>query len=172
VYHEHKQILPQRLDLHYKSSYLVNEMHHGGLVLCGVSVFCEGVLVGVVIIDGRLVVPRRDYIDVVMCRHPLRGDYLLPLQQVEGCFGVAAADGLEVVFLAEVELVDGVGGIEGVDLALHLHLHVVVEVGVAADVEVPRHLLHREGADQSASIFVLQGLPNCLQLSGWILFMQ
>lgn len=88
------------------------------------------------------------------------------------CFGVATADGFEVMFLAEVELMDGVGGVQGIDFALHLHLHVVVEVGVAADVEIPRDLLDREGTDQSASILVLQGLAHCLELSGWVLFME
>lgn len=68
---------------------------------------------------------------------------------------MSAADCLKVVFFSEVELVDGVGGVEGTDFALHLHLHVVIEVGMTADVKIARHFLYGEGANQPASISVL-----------------
>lgn len=77
--HEHEQIFPQRLDFNNQPSDLIVEMDDGGLILSGVGIFSEGVLVGVVIADGGLMVPGRHDIDVVVCRHPLRGHYLLSL---------------------------------------------------------------------------------------------
>lgn len=70
---EHEQILAQWSDFDNESSDLIVEMNDRGLILCRICVFCEGVLVGVVIIDGGFVVPSGDDIDVVVCRQPLGG---------------------------------------------------------------------------------------------------
>jgi hypothetical protein len=64
--HKHKEILSQWFDLDNESSDLIIEMNNGGLVHGGVGVFSEGVLIGVVAIDGGLMVPGGDDIDVIV----------------------------------------------------------------------------------------------------------
>ncbi len=144
---ERGQVLPSRHYLHNESSDGVVEVHYLWLVVPLIGILLVGVLVGVVVGNGAVLVPGRHNVEVVVDGPPLRLNDCLVLEQVECRLGVPALDGVEVVLIAEVELVDDMAGIETAEVSLHLHLHEVVEVSVAAHVEVPRHFLHSKGSD-------------------------
>ena len=84
----------------------------------------------------------------------------------------------DVFHISKVKLVDFVGNIQSVDNSIHGQADIDVLVGVAANVEVSRNLLHREGSLKSASVLVLEccfghivlflliGLPQKFKVSG------
>ena len=146
----------------------VVEVDDGRLVVHVVGVFFVGVLVGVVIVQRALVVPRWDDVQMVVDRSSAFL-YFLSLQQMQGCLWMPALDGVEMMFLAEVQAVNDMTGIELVQHSFHLHLHVMVEVSMATHVEIPRHFLYRERSFDPASIFVLNRVSHLFHLSVRIL---
>jgi hypothetical protein len=66
VYHEEEEIFSVGLYLDYQSSDLVVEVHDWRLVFGAVCIFGVCILVCVVIVDGALVVPGRNDIDMVV----------------------------------------------------------------------------------------------------------
>lgn len=162
VHEEVGEVFLPGLYLHAEASDGVVEVDHGGLVSRGVGVLLVGVLVGVVAADGALVVPGGNDVDVVVERAV--PDRTMPLQDVQRRLRVLPLYARQVVLSPEVELVDYMACVQAFDQSLCLDLHVVVEVGVAADVEVPGHLLDCKGADEPAAVLVLDCLSHCFQL--------
>ena len=73
--------------------------------------------------------------------------------------------GADVVNVPEVQLVNDVTHIEGLDMLIDHQPSKDVLICVGADMEVTGYLLDREGSCQPASIVLLEGLFSHLKLS-------
>ena len=89
MYHKEEEIFSVGFYLDDQSSDLVVEVYDWRLVFGGVCIFGECVLVGVVIVDGALVVPGGNDVDVVVRGHPVPRYYFLPLKQMQCRLGVS-----------------------------------------------------------------------------------
>ena len=76
---------------------------------------------------------------------------------------------IQMMLSSKIKFMDYMACVQAFDQSLCLDLHVVVEVGVAADVEVPGHLLDCKGADEPAAVLVLDCLSHCFQLPEGVL---
>lgn len=91
-------------------------------------------------------------------------EFLVALQLRKNCLRMLLLDTGDIVQVAEEEVMNLVGHVEGFYDVLNSQSGVDVLVGVAADVEVPRHFLYCEIPSQPAAVSSFKSLLRSLVL--------